>query len=231
MRRREPVQKRSRERIEQILLAGADVLAKTGNADDLTTTSVSKRSGIPVATVYRYFADRVAIIATLIDRETAEIDVAINEAIDSLETVSLATLLDTLMWSHLRHFQQSKRSVVLWFGARQSAIVLGRVDGRYKYMADWIFNGSLNAGLAVKDAPVYGGGMIIWLCDRIFEFIFREERTIEEQEAIMREFLEMQLHQIHKYATPSGLAGIPKDEFLAKAGTFAPSYRESAVAR
>lgn len=229
MRRREPVQKRSRERIEQILLAGAEVLAKTGSADALTTTSVSKRSGVPVATIYRYFADRMAIIATLIDRETAEIDIAINEAIDSMETVSLSSLLDTLMWSHMRHFQMNKRAVVLWFGARQSSTVISRVDRRYKYMGDWVFDGSLKAGLAVPDAPDFGGGMILWMCDRVFEFIFRQERTPAEQEAILRESLEMIINQIHKYATPEGLSGIPQAEFIARAGSFKPPYGDSAA--
>lgn len=227
MRRREPVQKRSRERIEQILLAGAEVLAKTGNADDLTTTSVSKRSGIPVATIYRYFADRIAIIATLIDRETAEIDMRINEQLQTLETVTLANLLETLMDTHLHYFQRSKRSVVLWFGARQSPMVIGRIDSRYKYMGDWVFNGSINAGLARPDAPAYGGGMIVWLCDRAFEFIFREERTPEEQQAIMHEFIDMGINQIHKYATQAGLDGIPREEFIAKAGAFEPPYGDS----
>lgn len=221
------MQKRSRERIEQILLAAADQLAKAGSADDLTTTSVSKRSGVPVATIYRYFTDRMAIIAELIDRETAEIDQDIRRAVESLDRISLEELLHAMMWAHLRHFQASRRSVVLWFGARTSKRVLSRIDRRYDYMSKWLMAGSIRSGLARPEAPVWGGEMIVWQCDRIFEQIFRKERTPEEQAAIMNEFLEMMMHQIAKYATPEGLKGIPTDEYLELAGAWDPSYGEA----
>lgn len=222
MKRREPVQKRSRERVEQILLAAADVLAKSGGADELTTTSVSKRSGVPVATIYRYFTDRVAIIAALIDRELEEIDRAIVKQIESLETVSLDTLLDTIVMTHMRYFQSHRRSIVLWFGARQSRKVLDRIDRRYAYLGEWVLDSARSAGLLTTDVPAFGGEAIVWLCDRAFEFIFREERSPEDQEAILRELLEMISAQIRKYATPIGIDGIPGDAFLRKTKPFSP---------
>jgi AcrR family transcriptional regulator len=228
---RVPVQKRSRERFEQILLASGDLLAKTGNADDLTTTTVSKRSGVPVATIYRYFADRMAIIATLIDRETAEIDEDIAQRLEALDVISLEILLETIMTAHLHHFQESRRAIVLWFGARQSARVLARVDRRYAYMADWVQAGSRRAGFIRDDAPGYGGELIVWQSDRIFEIIFRKDRSQEEQDAIFEEFLEMITAQILKYATPSGVEGVAGDKFRAKAGPWAPDQAdEEAVA-
>lgn len=224
MTRRKPVQKRSRERVEQILLAAADVLAKSGGADELTTTSVSKRSGVPVATIYRYFADRVAIIAALIDREIEEIDTAIVERLQRLEVVSLDALLDAFMYAHLRHFQSRRRSILLWFGARNSKTVLDRVDRRYELMGRWLFEGSKAAGMIKLEAPAFGGEAIVWMCDRTFEFIFREDRSAELQEAILREFLEMIANQIRKYATPAGIEGIPVDEFLERSGDYLHAY-------
>ncbi len=221
--RRKPVQKRSRERVEQILLASADVLAGSSGPDDLTTTSVSKRSGIPVATIYRYFADRMAIIAALIDRETAEIDDAVNARLSALETVSLDTMLETIMLTHLDHFQTHRRSIVLWFGARNSKRVLDRVGRRYAYLGKWVIESSRAAGFLKSHVPDFGGEAIVWMCDRTFEFIFREERGPGLQAAIMREFLEMMEHQIHKYATPAGLDGIPREEFMAKVKPYDPA--------
>lgn len=220
------MQRRSRERIEQILLAAAEQLAKAGSSDELTTTSVSKRSGVPVATIYRYFTDRMAIIAELIDRETAEIDTRLRAELDALDTITLADLLHAMMYAHLRHFQKSRRSVMLWFGTRSSAKVIKRIDSRYDYMGRWVYSGSVKAGLARAEAPKWGGAMIVWQCDRIFEFIFREDRSLDEQEAIMREFLDMLLSQIQKYATPAGLEGIPRDRYLELAGRFDPPYSD-----
>lgn len=218
------MQKRSRERIEQILLAAADQLAKAGTADDLTTTSVAKRSGVPVATIYRYFTDRMAIIAELIDRETAEIDGDIQTSIEQLDRVSLDGLLHAMMYAHLKHFQRNRRSVVLWFGARQSKKVIGRIERRYDYMSEWLITGTIKSGLVRPDAPSWGGEMIVWQCDRVFEQIFRRKRSRDEEAAIMSEFLEMIAHQISKYATPAGVEGIPTGEYLRLAGGFEPPY-------
>ena len=108
-----PLQKRSRERVEKIMLAAADELAKTADADALTTTSVAKRSGVPVATIYRYFADRSAIISALIDEETRVIDDAVAAELETLDLITFDVLLQTIIHAHLDHFQSSRRAIVL----------------------------------------------------------------------------------------------------------------------
>lgn len=218
MTRHKPVQQRSRERVEQILLASADLLAKSGGPDSLTTTSVSKRSGVPVATIYRYFGDRSAIIAELIEREIAEIDTAVVEAIKGLERVSLVSLYEAIMVAHLRHFQTHRRAIVLWFGTRQSAKVLERVGHRYDRMAAWLARSSLAAGLVDPKTPPWAAAAIVWLSDRAFEFIFREERTTEEQESILRELVQMVATSLGGHATPAGIEGVTMSEFEAAVG-------------
>ena len=221
MTRREPVQRRSRERVEQILLAAADQLAKSGRPDDLTTTSVSKGSGVPVATIYRYFADRMAIIAALIDRELDEVDLAVATYVERLETVTIRSLFEAMMMAHLRHFQGRRRAILLWFGARKSAVVLKRVDQRYAEMAQWLFEATTASGMLRPETPEWGTESVVWLSDRTFEFIFRKERTPQEQEQIMIEMIEMITSHIDaKYATAVGIEGVPCDEFLAHAGKF-----------
>ena len=113
---RKPKQKRSRERVEKILLAAADELARASTAEDMTTTNVARRSGIPVSTLYRYFSDRSAIIAALIDKETAEIDEVASDRLSKLESVSVGSALETIMYAHLEHFQDIAplSAVVVW---------------------------------------------------------------------------------------------------------------------
>ncbi len=221
MTRYQPKQKRSRERVEQILLAAADQLAKTGKPDDLTTTSVSKRSGVPVATIYRYFANRMAIIAALIDREVDEIDVAVNDAIEQLETVSIENLFEAFMIAHLRHFQASRRAILLWYGARNSTTVIERVDRRYARMGRWLQDAAEGAGMLRTQTPPWGTESLVWLSDRTFEFAFRKERSPAEEEAIVREFLDMICDYINRrYASKAGVEGVPGDVFAQKAGRF-----------
>lgn len=220
MTRRQPVQKRSRQRVEEILLASADLLAKSGKPEDLTTTSVSKRSGVPVATIYRYFADRSAIITALIDKELDEIDRLIAAELEKLDVVSVEVLLELILRIHYEYFKSSRRAVILWFGARQSSKVLEKIDRRYSEWGDWLFNGCKDAGLVVVDAPAWGGEAMFWLSDRMFEFMFRSRRSSAERDAIYLNHLEMVSNQLRKFCTPAGIEGIPTAEFIEKAGAF-----------
>lgn len=217
-----PRQKRSRERVEKILFAAADELARTADADALTTTSVSKRSGIPVATIYRYFADRSAIITALIDQETEAIDVAVAERIERLDSITLDALLDTMIRAHYEAFTQSRRSIVLWFGARASKAVLGRVERRYAYMGKWLMNGSSRSGMVTHEAPEYGGELLVWVVDRAYEYIVREDRDEEAIELILASTVRMLSFSVAEYSTERGASGISQAEFWAAFGPFKP---------
>ncbi|MBJ7354748.1 MAG: TetR/AcrR family transcriptional regulator [Thermoleophilaceae bacterium] len=224
---RKPKQKRSRERVEKILLAAADELARASTAEDMTTTNVARRSGIPVSTLYRYFSDRSAIIAALIDKETAEIDAVAAERLAKLEEVSVGSALETIMYAHLEHFQDKRRSVLLWFGSRDAKAVLERVNRRYDYLGKWIYDGGLKAGYVEgANTPPWGGDAIIWTCDRCFEFIFREERSKNEQMAIMELFMNMVRSQILAFAPPEGAPVLNHEEFLTAFGPYSPPSAE-----
>lgn len=217
-----PRQKRSRERVEKILFAAADELARTADADALTTTSVSKRSGIPVATIYRYFADRSAIITALIDQETELINDVVTERIKQLDTVSLEGLLDTMIRAHYEAFTESRRSIVLWFGARGSKAVLGRVERRYSYMGKWLMDGCRRAGMVIPEAPEYGGELLVWVVDRGYEFIVREERDDDAIELILASTVRMLTYSVAEYATERGTSGISQEQFWSAFGPFRP---------
>jgi AcrR family transcriptional regulator len=217
-----PKQKRSRERVQKILLAAADALATASSAEDMTTTDVAHRSGVPVSTIYRYFADRSAIIAALIDKETAEIDAVVVDRLAELNEYTMESLLRTIMNAHLEHFQTQRRSVLLWFGARQSKAVSERVNRRYDYLGQWIFNGGRNAGFVTQETPAWGGDAIIWLCDRSFEFIFRAERPPAEQLAIMEEIYGMLLHVMNRFAPEGGAPEITREQFVVSFGAYRP---------
>jgi hypothetical protein len=130
--------------------------------------------------------------------------------------------MEAMMMGHYEYFKTNRRAIVLWFGARQSQRVLRRVDGRYRYMGEWLLMGSLKAGFVVPEAPPFGGELLAWMGDRVFEYMFREERTDDEELAILREWISTMNSQIDKYATPLGREGVPSDVFLEAAGEFRP---------
>jgi AcrR family transcriptional regulator len=212
MTRREPVQKRSRERVGAILKAAEELLAD-GGVEALTTRSLASYSGIPVATIYRYFQDRDAIIAAYLDRELASIDRAVEEAMTGLERVTFRSMTTAVAMAHLRHHQEHPEGVPVWFGTRLNAAVhesVRRLDAR---MASSLHAATRGAGF-VERGPHFGAGLIVRLWDRTFEHIFRIERSAAEQEAIVRDVIDMIATYMERFATPAGRQGISSDEFL-----------------
>lgn len=67
MRRRQPVQRRSRATFERILEASLELLAE-GGLSALTTNAVAAKAGLSVNAVYGYFPDKYAIMHELFRR-------------------------------------------------------------------------------------------------------------------------------------------------------------------
>ncbi len=66
-RRAQPQQKRAENRIESILDATKNMLARMP-VDDITTSAVAQEAGIPVGTVYRYFPNIYAVYSAIFAR-------------------------------------------------------------------------------------------------------------------------------------------------------------------
>jgi AcrR family transcriptional regulator len=65
--RRQPEQGRSRERVDGILAAARDLLAEEGSSR-FTMSALAKRAGVTLASIYRYFPDKTAIVRALAER-------------------------------------------------------------------------------------------------------------------------------------------------------------------
>lgn len=62
--RREPVQRRSAARVSSILDACAALLDEF-DYDDLTTSKIAERAGVPIGSLYQYFPDKRAVVQAL----------------------------------------------------------------------------------------------------------------------------------------------------------------------
>jgi AcrR family transcriptional regulator len=70
-RRRKPKQERSRETVESILEAAAQVLIREGY-DKTSTNKIAQRAGVSIGSLYQYFPSKEAIVLELIDRHIEE---------------------------------------------------------------------------------------------------------------------------------------------------------------
>lgn len=84
MLRRLPKQERSRERVDEILTVAMRLIGEKG-IDAVTMKEVAQLSGGPIASVYQYFPNKSAIIATLYERYNTTVG---NILIGCLDTVS-----------------------------------------------------------------------------------------------------------------------------------------------
>lgn len=78
--RRRPTQKRSRERLERILAAAIELIARAGS-DQVRMNEVATLAGISIGSLYQYFPDKSALIRALAERYNAESRRCIEEAL------------------------------------------------------------------------------------------------------------------------------------------------------
>lgn len=71
--RRKPSQERSRDRVERILDATAELLGDTP-VDKITTGAIAEKAGVPIGSVYQYFPNKLSVLAELARRVMAEVD-------------------------------------------------------------------------------------------------------------------------------------------------------------
>ena len=113
--RHPPVQARSRERLQRVLDAAERVLADEGAAA-LTTTRVAAVAGVPVASVYRFFPDKEAIVEALALGYWAEFGDAVGALAERMERRPLRDPVATIVDALAASFRSKPGFTALWFG-------------------------------------------------------------------------------------------------------------------
>jgi AcrR family transcriptional regulator len=78
--RKVPRQQRSKELVEAILRAAAEVFAEQGYAR-ATTNRVAERAGVSVGSLYQYFPNKDSLLASLLARHHAEVEQVVGAAL------------------------------------------------------------------------------------------------------------------------------------------------------
>ena len=171
--RRAPVQARSRQTVTRILDAAAAIADEQG-VDAATTRAIADRAGVSPPSLYRFFADRDAILDELLEQHCAVLDARCVEAEQTWAVTSVADLLNNEIDLHVAYYRLYPSSARLWMGARTSPTVTKHVRARMKNLADRLHTILVDARLIPADTDPRALLVVVEMADRLLELSFRD---------------------------------------------------------
>ncbi|HEY4411240.1 MAG TPA: TetR/AcrR family transcriptional regulator [Acidimicrobiia bacterium] len=176
--RRQPVQARSQARVERIVTA-ATTLVEDGGVDAATTRAIATAAGVPVATLYQFFADRDAVLDAVLERELEALDRHVA-AQRPPATATLVRFIDFAFEVHRAYYRSRPAFARLWFGGRRTPPVEAAVRARGRRLAHQWHAVMVDAGLIAPATDPVVSELAVELGDRVFECAFRREPGAEE---------------------------------------------------
>ncbi|WP_313405746.1 TetR/AcrR family transcriptional regulator [Aeromicrobium sp.] len=119
--RKRPTQERSKVKFDHLLQVSRDVLLELG-FESFTCEEVARRAGLPIGTLYQFFANKYVIVCEL-DRQNA---VAIASELDSLAaelpTLDWLVLLDRLVDHMSRLWINDPSRSAVWYAVQSTPV-------------------------------------------------------------------------------------------------------------
>lgn len=110
--RRKPQQARSRERIETILRCSAEVISEVG-VEGTKTSEIARRAEISLASLYRYYPNKAAIVKALAEEHIRRLDDYLKGV---LQDFDLETGFDRLIDGYATFYRQEPGYKQIWSG-------------------------------------------------------------------------------------------------------------------
>jgi AcrR family transcriptional regulator len=205
VKRRVPTQLRSRERVERILDASSRIVVEKG-VDALSTRGVSELAGVPVASIYQYFADKDAILLALVQRDTEEMDEQVRADLGRLEVLSVESIVETTMRAFVTVYHRRPSFVEIWLRGRTNAAVHDYGRKHNERTAAELLEFTVAAGLARPDTPMAAALLAVEMGDRIFQLAF--EKNPRGDEFLIEEGIALVTAYLRGYATEAGIEGV-----------------------
>jgi AcrR family transcriptional regulator len=119
--RRRPVQRRSAERVARLLDACAQVLDEVGY-DGLTTREVARRAGVPIGTLYQFFAGKSALCSGLTERNLEAFVQRLTARLDRAPVSGWQSTASVVIQEYVAMKREMPGFAVLDFGDPQPAL-------------------------------------------------------------------------------------------------------------
>ncbi|WP_158296586.1 TetR/AcrR family transcriptional regulator [Nocardioides albidus] len=149
-RRRLPAQARSRERVERILDSAARLVVSNG-VDGLTTRSIAEAAGLPVASLYQYFADKEAVLLAVCRRDMAEMDEQVASDLAAVSELTVHSLVETSMRAFVAVYHRRPAFMQIWMRGRANPAVYDYGRHHNRRIAANLLALGVQAGLLTTD--------------------------------------------------------------------------------
>lgn len=172
----------------------------------VTTRAVAERAGVPVATLYQYFADRDEILLALVARDISEMDAQVAHDLAELAVLSVASIVETTMRAFVKVYHRRQAFVVLWLRGRTNAAIHDCCREHNVRIAAALFDFAHQAGLVDAETTRLHAELAVEVGDRVFQLAF--ETDLRGDEAVIREGIALVTGYLERHASPAGLSGV-----------------------
>jgi AcrR family transcriptional regulator len=177
--RRAPVQARSRQTVARILDAAAAIADQEG-VDAVTTRTIADRAGVSYPSLYRFFADRDAVLDELMERHCADIDALCVAAEQTWAIGSIAELLNNEIDLHVAYYRKHPGAAGLWMGGRTSPTVTKHVHLRMQTLANRLHDILVERELIPAETDRRNMLVAVEMADRVLELSYRDNNDFDQ---------------------------------------------------
>ncbi|MFE9741304.1 TetR/AcrR family transcriptional regulator [Streptomyces sp. NPDC006477] len=190
---RPTTQRRGLERRKAILDAAEALLAEQGY-EAATLKATGERAGIPIASMYHYFADRYQVDAELLQRHLSELDRLIGATLAKPAAQTLREAVDVMIDLLLEYLRRHRSCAELWFAGRHAALD-EMVRAFDEVQAERLWHHLVEQRLVPADTPLLALLLAFEVGTRLFDIAFRrspggDDATIDEARRLVTAYLE-----------------------------------------
>ncbi len=113
--RETPTQARAQERLKKILDTAEKLMLEQG-FDDFKMSALSQRADVNIATIYRYFPNKVSLAMGLLDQYLIQYREGLSAQLSQTEISRIDHVVDALVDGYLSFFQTHPAFVAVWKG-------------------------------------------------------------------------------------------------------------------
>lgn len=183
-RRSAPNQQRSRDTLEQILIAAADLIEEVG-FEKLSTNMICRRAELTPPALYRYFPNKYSVLKELGERLMAQQNILMeNWSLDAGDLSNLEAEIETLLFETIRVTRQTKAGAWIMRSMHATPVLAGVRVESHRHVA------RILAERIIETRPDLDHGRILPIARlsveigyAVVEMVF-DERSIDEGEIL-----------------------------------------------